>query len=126
MKPGARKRGVPVIVFQGSLDAAVNPSNADRVVRQWAQTADYLDDGVDNNTVDDRADATANGAVDRGYSFTKQVYNDAAGKPLLEKWVVQGLKHAWSGGSATGSYTDAKGPHASAEMWRFFRSYKLG
>jgi poly(hydroxyalkanoate) depolymerase family esterase len=124
-KPGARKARVPVIVFQGSLDAAVNPVNADQVVKQWAQTDDYLDDGGDNNTVDDQADATTSGAVGGGYTYTKQVYNDAAGKPIMEKWIVQGMKHAWSGGSASGSYTDAKGPDASAEMWRFFRSYKL-
>lgn len=125
VKPGARKRGMPVIVFHGSLDAMVNPANADQVVRQWAQTNDYLDDNADNNTVDDQADATVNGAVSGGHTYTKQVYNDAAGKPLIEKWIVQGMKHAWSGGSAAGSYTDAKGPDASAEMWRFFRSYKL-
>jgi poly(hydroxyalkanoate) depolymerase family esterase len=126
VRPGARRAGVPVIIFQGLLDAAVNPANADWVVKQWAQTDDYLDDDSDNNTVDDRADATTNGTVNGGYAYTKQVYNDAADRPLIEKWIVQGMKHAWSGGSAAGSYTDAKGPDASAEMWRFFRSYKLG
>jgi poly(hydroxyalkanoate) depolymerase family esterase len=125
VKSGARKAGIPVIVFHGSLDAAVNPANAEQVVKQWAQTDDYLDDDGDNNTVDDRADATTNGTVAGGYTYTKQIYNDAEGKPLIEKWIVQGMKHAWSGGSAAGSYTDAKGPDASAEMWRFFRSYKL-
>lgn len=123
--PGARKQGIPVIVFQGSLDGAVNPANAEQVVKQWAQTNDYLDDGNDNNTVDAQADATVNGSVKDGYAYTKQVYNNRAGKPLMEKWLVQGMKHAWSGGSTAGSYTDTKGPDASAEMWRFFRSYKL-
>jgi poly(hydroxyalkanoate) depolymerase family esterase len=126
VRPGARKAGVPVIIFHGSLDAAVNPANADQIVKQWAKTGDYLDDDGDNNTVDDQADATTNGAVVGGYAYTKQVYNDAAGRPIIEKWIVQEMKHAWSGGSAAGTYTDAKGPDASAEMWRFFSSYKLG
>ncbi len=56
-----------------------------------------------------------------GYSFTRYIYNDHAGKPLMEKWVVEELKHAWSGGLAGASYTDPKGPNASQEMWRFFR-----
>ena len=46
---------------------------------------------------------------------------DPDGRPLMEKWLVEEMRHAWSGGSSAGSYTDAKGPKASDEMWRFFR-----
>jgi len=42
------------------------------------------------------------------------------GITAVEHWHIEGLGHAWSGGDAKGSYTDASGPDASAEMIRFF------
>jgi poly(hydroxyalkanoate) depolymerase family esterase len=117
----ARQRPVRVIVFHGTLDAVVTPVNAGQVITQWAQTNDLLDDARDNNSVDDVADATTNGTVPNGYHFTRSVYTDAAGKPLLEKWLVEDMKHAWPGGSTDGSYTDPKAPNASEEIWRFFQ-----
>ena len=42
------------------------------------------------------------------------------GRAAFETWMVEGAGHAWSGGDARGSYADAGGPDASAEMVRFF------
>jgi poly(3-hydroxybutyrate) depolymerase len=38
----------------------------------------------------------------------------------MEKWIVKGLGHAWSGSPTAGPFADPKGPKASQEMWRFF------
>lgn len=116
-----RQRPVRVIVFHGTLDTIVSPVNGEQVVTQWAQTNDLLDDARDNNSVDDTPDATTKGTVPDGYNFTRYVYHDAKGKPLLEKWLVAGMKHAWPGGSTNGSYTDPKAPNAGEEIWRFFQ-----
>ena len=116
-----RPRPIRVIVFHGALDALVRPVNGEQVIAQWAQTNDLLDDARDDNSVDAAPDSTITGTVPNGYSFTRSVYHDAAGQPVLEKWIVQDMKHAWPGGSIAGTYTDPKGPNASAEIWRFFQ-----
>jgi poly(3-hydroxybutyrate) depolymerase len=56
----------------------------------------------------------------QGKRCTTTVYEDAAGRPLVEDWVVHGGAHAWFGGDSKGSFTDADGPDASAEIVRFF------
>jgi poly(3-hydroxybutyrate) depolymerase len=114
------KTRLPLIVFQGTKDPYVNPVNADQLISQWAQTHDYLDDGKDNDSVNVQSPKEKKVVVPDGYSFTKYSYKDSNGHLLLEKWIVEGLGHAWPGSSVANAFADAKGPNASEEMWRFF------
>jgi poly(3-hydroxybutyrate) depolymerase len=111
------RRRVPAIVFHGDNDRTVHPRNGDDVVAHASgATGDSgvpLDAGaaLERTVQRDRA---------RGREYTRITYRDAAGKPVIEQWVVHGAAHAWFGGSAEGSYTDPAGPDASREMLRFF------
>lgn len=120
---GPAARVVPTIVFHGDLDLTVNVVNARQTLSQWAQTNDYADDRTDNNSIADRPAATVQGQVPGGYAYTRNLYVGPKGQPLMEQWIVHGMRHAWSGGSSAGSYTDAKGPSASAELIRFFAAH---
>ena len=64
------------------------------------------------------------GQSEAGVRYTRSVQSDKGGRAVLEHWVLQGVGHAWSGGSLTGSYTDPRGPDASREMLRFFLEQK--
>ena len=106
---GSRNGGaVPrVIVFHGSADTTVHPANAGRiVVRHTGDPSRLL-----------RSDHAPQAGA-RGY--TRLVLPGDDGTPVLECWMVDGAEHAWSGGHPSGSYTDPRGPNASAEMVRFF------
>jgi poly(hydroxyalkanoate) depolymerase family esterase len=111
---GRRKR-LPTIIFHGDGDTTVHPRNGDRLLA-------HLDSGTQNGS--SPRVTTRRGRVPGGYEYTRFTYEDGEGRNLVERWSVHGLGHAWSGGSHPGSYTDPKGPDASAEMVRFFRRHQ--
>jgi poly(hydroxyalkanoate) depolymerase family esterase len=116
----ALRKRIPLIAFQGAKDPYVNPVNADQLIAQWAQTNDYLDDRKDNDSISVKPASESKGSVPNGYSYTKYTYNDSAGRLLMEKWIVDDLGHAWPGSRIVNQFADAKGPDATAEIWRFF------
>ena len=99
----------PTVIFHGDGDGTVHPRNGDRLLAQLTAT-----DGSALKV------STRQGQVPDGHHFTRISYRDADGRSVVERWNVHGLAHAWSGGGRPGSYTDPKGPDASAEMVRFF------
>jgi poly(3-hydroxybutyrate) depolymerase len=98
----------PIIVFHGDSDTTVNPRNGEQVIEQLLHSHKGARPSVQSGT------------VPNGYRYTQTTHTKADGTPVGEHWVVHGAGHAWSGGSAHGTYTDAKGPDASREMLRFF------
>lgn len=104
---------VPLIAFHGDCDTTVAPANADRLLDQWLQGANKGRENIHNVNVE-------RGQVANGHAYTRSIYHDTSGQAIIEKWIVHQAGHAWSGGSSSGSYTNPKGPDASAEMMRFF------
>ena len=111
---GAQAPALPTIVFHGDRDTTVSPANGERVIAQCAAAM---------SAQTPLRVAAIPGQVSGGRSYTRRVYEDANGKPLLEHWLIHGAGHAWSGGSPSGSYTDPQGPAASEEMMRFFEKH---
>jgi poly(hydroxyalkanoate) depolymerase family esterase len=121
---GSRKRVVPVVVVHGTGDMTVIPKNGDQVITQWAQINDLSSDNLDNDNIDDVADETSSGQVPSGRSFSREVYKDSSTAAIvMEKYIVNGMAHAWSGGSAADPYFDPQGPNASQIMWDFFKAH---
>ena len=108
---GGSRKIVPTIIFHGDGDTTVHPRNGERLLAPLGGK-----DGPPPRVSTRRAPG--------GYEYTRFTYRDGEGRDLAERWSVHGLGHAWSGGSHPGSYTDPKGPDASAEMVRFFRLHE--
>ena len=105
--PIRRGRVMPTIVFHGDHDRTVHPVNGEHVLAQAGAGAP-LTKHVNRQSPAGR------------HAYTRSVHTDAQRRPVLEHWLLHGAGHAWSGGSAAGSYTDPQGPDASREMMRFF------
>jgi poly(hydroxyalkanoate) depolymerase family esterase len=103
----ARRHAVPLIVFHGDGDRTVHAANADRVAAQGPSAPEFRTSVTEGRTRD-------------GVAYTRTIRRDAAGRAMVEQWVMRGAGHAWSGGDPAGSFTSPRGPDASREMVRFF------
>jgi poly(hydroxyalkanoate) depolymerase family esterase len=114
MRAGARGRPSdlpppPTIVFHGDADTTVDACNGHHVAAASAARP-----GAEPTT--ERAEHGDAG----GRRFTRTTFKASHGGVVAEHWRVHGAGHQWSGGDASGSHTDARGPEASREMLRFF------
>jgi poly(hydroxyalkanoate) depolymerase family esterase len=101
------EKPVPTIVFHGDQDTTVHPRNGEQVIAAVlgsAASVPQIEKGVSA----------------KGRHYTRSTHRAEQGHVLTEHWLVHGAGHAWSGGLADGSYTDARGPDATLEMLRFF------
>ncbi len=108
---GGKPSGVPTIVFHGDADSTVHPGNAAGVIAASVPTGSAVEE--------------EQGLAAGGRRYTRQLHRPAdGGTAVAEHWVVHAAPHAWSGGDPAGSYTDPRGPDASAEMLRFFLAHR--
>jgi poly(hydroxyalkanoate) depolymerase family esterase len=95
------------IIIHGLADATVAPVNGERIFEQAERGETRLK----------RSDLDWEIA---GGRVSRTVLEDDGGRPLVERWQVEGGGHAWFGGDPRGSYTQTVGLDASRVMVRFF------
>jgi poly(hydroxyalkanoate) depolymerase family esterase len=107
-RPRRAARRARTIIFHGASDAKVHPTNADRIMSEARA-------GMSGTHHETTQRGTSNGR-----HYRRTVVADERGVSQLEYWAIDGLGHAWSGGSPEASHTEPRGPDASLEMLRFF------
>lgn len=96
----------PLLVIQGGSDAVVSPRNGAAVARLWAG---HLG-----------ATSGAPRELRRGQRHPMVVTDfKHRGRAVVSLVEVPRLDHAWSGGTASQPYSDARGPDASRMAWAF-------
>jgi poly(hydroxyalkanoate) depolymerase family esterase len=96
-----------LIIFHGSADQTVAPANATAL---WNGAVRSKGPG---EVLELRVSAG-------GRTVERRIFAEPADVASVEEWIIHGSGHSWSGGNPQGSFTDATGPNASAEMVRFF------
>ncbi len=119
---GKYARVMPTMIFHGSSDSTVVPKNSEQLVTQWLTTNDYADDGAKNSSISAKTLVTSSGQVTGGRAYSIDTYKDNNGNVVVQRYLVTGMGHAWSGGSTAGSYTDPKGPNQTQITWDFFKA----
>ena len=119
---GPRAHAMPFIAFQGSQDQTVPPVNGQQLVQQWL-TTDAMADGAAASSVSTSPAKSSFGVSPGGRSYTVSTYDDSRQAELGQYWLVQGMGHAWSGGSSSEPYSDPSGPDATSNMYAFFQNH---
>ncbi len=104
----------PLIVLHGNEDSRVSERNATGLVRVWEKLFDSAP-LAGQLAREEREFASTESA--RAYS---QVDLQREGRIVIRSLRIHGLGHAWSGGDPELPFNDAKGPDASAAIWKFF------
>lgn len=95
-----------LLVIQGSADPLVAPGNGAEAARLWAAREGAKPSGLRS--------------VQRGARYPATITDfKTRGRLVATLCLVNGLGHAWSGGVASWSYSDPKGPDASRMIWAF-------
>ncbi len=105
--PPASYRRLRVMIWTGEEDKTVDPSNAIALAEQFRALLEL-------GAVSAERRETTDGTVIR--------WHDAAARTRIELRTIDGLGHAWSGGSLRGSHTAPQARNASETMLAFFLS----
>jgi poly(3-hydroxybutyrate) depolymerase len=124
---GRRARVIPFIVLNGDADNVVAPGCDDQAVQQWLRTDNLVLGGSQTAPLKLTPQATPTYQVPRGRTYKLSTYTEPSGCLIGEHYVIHGMGHFWSGGTANpaySSFTDPTGPSAAAASWSFFERYR--
>ena len=114
---------MPALVIHGDMDNVVNPVNTDQLVAQFDVLNELLAKDA-HGQVEHLQVRTSTNRSAGGYRYETASYLRAE-RLLIQKVMISGMGHAWSGGVAEYPYSDPHGPNASEIICDFFAEHGL-
>ena len=115
-----RARGIPALIIHGDKDAVLNARNGEEAAVQLVGVHNALRRARGYPAL---SASTTTMRTDNGYAVSEQRWRDDRGRTMVMLVRVAELGHAWSGGSAAGSFTDTRGPDTSRLIATFMATH---
>lgn len=125
---GSHARIVPKIVIGGDADQGIPPHCANKALAQSLRTNNLVIDHHQTTPISLTPARVQRKQVPGGYAYTVSTYVDQHRCTIGQRYLVHGMNHFWSGGSANpkwADFTDPKGPSAAVASWQFFSHFTL-
>ena len=119
-----RPKQMPIVIFHGMNSPLMSPAHAYQIESEFKVLNDLLDNGVRDASYFLSKDVVFfPGKNTYGYNRYSLINKDK--QALIVRYMINDLSHSWSGGDPKFSYTDPKGPDATAFIIDFFKTFGL-
>jgi poly(hydroxyalkanoate) depolymerase family esterase len=125
---GRRARVVPLFVMGSTGDLAFPQSCAKKALQQGLRTDNLVISGSQTGPISLLPAAVHQRKVRNGRSYSVSTYRDPSGCLIGQQTIIDGMPHAWPGGSADhqwAGYSDPTAPSGAKTAWTFFRHFTL-
>ncbi|HEX3706605.1 MAG TPA: PHB depolymerase family esterase [Mycobacteriales bacterium] len=125
---GPRARVVPLFVIGSTGDLAFPAACEEKALQQGLRTDNLVISGGQTGPISLTPAAVRHEKVPGGRTYTVSTFHDPKGCLIGQQTIIDGMPHAWPGGTddpAYRGYTDPTAPSGAKTAWNFFRHFTL-
>jgi poly(hydroxyalkanoate) depolymerase family esterase len=125
---GPRARVVPVFVIGSNGDRAFPAACEEKALQQGLRTDNLVIGGSQTAPISLQPAAVRHEEVPGGRTYTVSTFRDPNGCMIGQQTIIDGMPHAWPGGTSDPTYkgyTDPTAPSGAQIAWDFFHHYTL-
>lgn len=125
---GSHARVVPLFVIGSNGDLAFPAACEEKALQQGLRTDNLVISGGQTAPISLQPASVRHEKVPGGRTYTLSTFRDPNGCLIGQQTIINGMPHAWPGGTsdpAYKGYTDPTAPSGAKTAWDFFRHFTL-